>query len=153
MKRGITPVIIDRLRPKAREYHLWDRDQPGFGVRVRTSGHKSFIFKRRVDGRLINRTLGDAAKMPLVQARDAAARIQQELHGITWPDGPRDDDLHTALSDLRCLRHRDLLAVGAQPVEGRVDRGLGKLSAMPADADLRQAAAGRDHQPSYRGMV
>lgn len=94
MKRSITPAMIDRLRPAAREYHLWDRDQPGFGVRVRTSGHRSFIFKRRVDGRLTSRTLGDAAKMPLVQARGMAARIQQELHGIEYPDGPQDDGFH-----------------------------------------------------------
>lgn len=94
MKRTISLAMIDRLRPKAREYHLWDRDQPGFGVRVRTSGHRSFIFKRRVDGKLINHTLGDAAKMPLVQARKMAARIQQDLYGIEYLDGPSDADLH-----------------------------------------------------------
>jgi hypothetical protein len=38
----ITKRIVDELRPRAREFAVWDAKLPGFGVRVRPSGAMSY---------------------------------------------------------------------------------------------------------------
>src|SRR5262249_14802372 len=39
----ITKSVVDRLKPQASEYTAWDAKLPGFGVRVRPSGAKSYV--------------------------------------------------------------------------------------------------------------
>jgi integrase len=39
----ITKRVIDRLTPRANEFTVWDSKMPGFGVRVRPTGAKSFV--------------------------------------------------------------------------------------------------------------
>ena len=35
--------VVDRLKPRASEFTFWDAKLPGFGVRVRPSGAKSYV--------------------------------------------------------------------------------------------------------------
>src|SRR5262249_40673183 len=39
----ITKSVVDRLKPEASEFTVWDAKLPGFGVRVRPSGAKSYV--------------------------------------------------------------------------------------------------------------
>ena len=39
----ITKTLVDGLAPAASEYTVWDAKLPGFGVRVRPTGAKSFV--------------------------------------------------------------------------------------------------------------
>jgi integrase len=39
----ITKRVVDGLRPRAREFAVWDGKLPGFGVRVRSSGAMSYV--------------------------------------------------------------------------------------------------------------
>ena len=39
----ITKSVVDRLKPRASEFTVWDAKLPGFGVRVRPSGTKSYV--------------------------------------------------------------------------------------------------------------
>jgi integrase len=39
----ITKSVVDRLNPRASEFTVWDARLPGFGVRVRPSGAKSYV--------------------------------------------------------------------------------------------------------------
>ena len=39
----ITKRVVDGLKPQAREFAVWDGKLPGFGVRVRPSGARSYI--------------------------------------------------------------------------------------------------------------
>jgi hypothetical protein len=41
--RRITKRVVDGLKPRAREYAVWDAQLPGFGVRVRPTGSMSYI--------------------------------------------------------------------------------------------------------------
>jgi Arm domain-containing DNA-binding protein len=43
----ITKTLVDGLEPAASEYTIWDAKLPGFGVRVRPSGAKSFVIVYR----------------------------------------------------------------------------------------------------------
>lgn len=93
MKRNITLTMIEKLHPKPKEYHVWDKELHGFGVRVRATGNKTFIFKRRVNTKLISKTLGNVNKVPLIQAREMASYLLQELRGIEHVNGAIGSDI------------------------------------------------------------
>jgi hypothetical protein len=39
----ITKRVVDSLKPRQGEYAVWDAQMPGFGVRVRPTGAKSYV--------------------------------------------------------------------------------------------------------------
>jgi hypothetical protein len=39
----ITKSVVDGLKPRTSEFTVWDAKLPGFGVRVRPSGAKSYV--------------------------------------------------------------------------------------------------------------
>jgi integrase len=83
----ITAETIKTLRaPADGERTFWDEDVSGFGLRVRSSGARSWIFKYRIKGEETVRrfTIGDGAAMPARAARDKAADM--------WAAVRRGDD-------------------------------------------------------------
>src|SRR6266536_5854977 len=61
--------------PAGKSDHIeWDTTLPGFGVRVRTSGKRTFIVQYRVGHAQRRETLGDVRELDLEQARRAAKR-------------------------------------------------------------------------------
>ena len=46
----LTDAGAGKLKPHTTEYVVWDSDVPGLGVRVRPSGHCSFVWHGRVQG-------------------------------------------------------------------------------------------------------
>lgn len=65
----LTDAAIARLRPREREYAVWDTRTPGLGVRVRPSGGASFVLLRKIDGRSTRLTLGPVASRSVDDAR------------------------------------------------------------------------------------
>jgi integrase len=47
----LTKKVVEAAPPKDRHYYIFDEELPGFGVRVLTSGRKSFLVQHRVGGR------------------------------------------------------------------------------------------------------
>jgi hypothetical protein len=39
----ITKRVVDSLKPRAKEFTVWDGKMPGFGVRVRPTGAISYV--------------------------------------------------------------------------------------------------------------
>jgi hypothetical protein len=85
----LTPEVVPTLEPRESEYTVWDSKLPGFGLRVRPSGHKSFIVLCRVRGqkRLKKITIGRAHWIDFDIAREvaqdllAAAKMGREPTG------------------------------------------------------------------------
>ena len=65
----LTDTVITRLRPREREYTVWDGSLPGLGVRVRPSGGRSWIFLLKTDGGTRKISLGPAALKIAEEAR------------------------------------------------------------------------------------
>ena len=65
----LTDAAIARLRPREREYAVWDTRTPGLGVRVRPSGGATFVLLRKSDGRSVRRSLGRATSRRVEDVR------------------------------------------------------------------------------------
>ncbi len=76
--RRLTKTVIDGLGPRDKDYVEWCAELPGFGVRVRPSGSKTFITQYRTGGRnspTRKVTIGAFGKLTADQARSEARRI------------------------------------------------------------------------------
>ncbi|WP_306589574.1 site-specific integrase [Geothrix sp. 21YS21S-4] len=74
-----TKTLVDSLQPGEKAYTVWDRDMPGFGIRVWTSGTKVFAFKytKRAEQHWI--TLGRYGVITVDQARKKAQKIRLQI--------------------------------------------------------------------------
>ena len=66
---------VGKLKPDTTEYAVWDSEVPGLGVRVRPSGHRSFVWHGRVQGEPVRATVGPAALMTVEDARKGALAL------------------------------------------------------------------------------
>ena len=65
----LTDAAIARLRPREREYTVWDSRVPGLGVRVRPSGGRSYVLLRDAGGRSSRVSLGPVSVKGIAEAR------------------------------------------------------------------------------------
>ncbi|MBU4574656.1 MAG: integrase arm-type DNA-binding domain-containing protein, partial [Desulfarculus sp.] len=69
----LTKRFIDSLRPRERDFVVWDADMPGFGIRVKPSGRKSFVVQyRNAQGRSRRLTVGVYGHLTPAEARKEA---------------------------------------------------------------------------------
>ena len=67
--------ILDRLSVDDKDAVFWDRDLPGFGVRVYPSGAKVYVVQTRAFGRSKRVTVGRHGTLTADEARKEAVRI------------------------------------------------------------------------------
>ena len=65
----LTDAAIARLRPREREYTVWDSRAAGLGVRVRPSGGRSYVLLLDTGGYTKRVSLGPVAVMTVEEAR------------------------------------------------------------------------------------
>ncbi len=81
----LTDAAIARLRPREREYTVWDSRVPGLGVRVRPTGGQSYVLLQHVGGRTKRVSLGP------VRARGIEA-VRRECHAReAVPEAPEPE--------------------------------------------------------------
>lgn len=74
----ITTKVVKDLEPKSSDYFAWDSTLKGFGLKVATTGRKTFIaqYRLRGEGRKSKRiTIGAFGTWTVEQARDRALEI------------------------------------------------------------------------------
>lgn len=70
-----TQLAVDRMKAPAEDrVEHWDTVLPGFGLRIASSGRKSWQVLYRVNGRSVRETLGTTATIPKVEDARSAAR-------------------------------------------------------------------------------
>ncbi|MCY4467748.1 MAG: tyrosine-type recombinase/integrase [Thiotrichales bacterium] len=85
-----TEITAERTRvftpPPGREAVLWDSIVQGLGLRVRSTGHRTWIVHRRLRGGVVKRTLGTPDALTIDDARrDAHALIAGVAEGGDTP--------------------------------------------------------------------
>ena len=66
---------VDALRVDRKDAVFWDRDLPGFGVRVHRSGHKTYVVQTRGPAGLKRVTIGQHGEVTPEEARKDARKI------------------------------------------------------------------------------
>ena len=85
-KVRLTDAGVSRLRPGGTEYIVKDIRVAGLGVRVRPSGHRSFVWHGTVNGRAVRTTVGVAALMTVEEARSACRALLDGSHPLCARD-------------------------------------------------------------------
>ncbi len=68
-RMNLTDAAIVRLRPREREYTVWDSRVPGLGVRVRPSGGQSWVLLQDSGRRSKRMSLGPVSTKTVDEAR------------------------------------------------------------------------------------
>lgn len=91
----ITKTVVDRLNaPAAGQIFTRDVELKGFAVRITSSGAKSFILEKRIDGKVKRLTLGRYPELTVEQARKEAHKF---LGHIATGRNPSAEKKHNAL--------------------------------------------------------
>ena len=72
----LTDASVARLRAAAAEYTVWDTRMAGFGVRVRPTGHRAYVYHDTRSGSSRRYTLGSVALMGVDEARRKCLVLQ-----------------------------------------------------------------------------
>ena len=141
-KVRLTDAGVSRLRPGGTEYIVKDIRAAGLGVRVRPSGHRSFVWHGTVNGRAVRTTVGSAALMTVEEARSACRALLDGSHPLCAgdPAGPTAVPLFRDFVMEDWLpAHRGQCNLGwSKRVERMVERRL-----LPAFGALRLDRIGR----------
>ena len=85
-KVRLTDAGVARLRPGRTEYIVRDIRVAGLGVRVRPSGHRSFVWHGTVNGKAMRLTVGSAALMTVEEARSECRAFLDGTHPLCSAD-------------------------------------------------------------------
>jgi hypothetical protein len=116
--RRITKRVVDGLQARAQDYTEWDAQLPGFGVRVRPSGARSYIVSYRIgSGRAAPKkrfTIGSVGKITPEQARTLARGILGAVAQGRDPAKERRKADTAATNTLRSVADNYLAREGSQ---------------------------------------
>ncbi len=84
--RKLTDAGVARLKPGGTEYIVRDSRAAGLGVRVRPSGHRSFVWHGTTNGKFVRTTVGSASLMTVEEARTACRALLDGTHLLCAAD-------------------------------------------------------------------
>ncbi|MEP3333113.1 tyrosine-type recombinase/integrase [Sedimentitalea sp.] len=84
----LTKRTVDALRPKTRDYFVWDSQIAGFGLRVMPSGAKTYQAQYRKGGRTRRVSLGRHGKITVDEARKLAKDVMGQ---VAMGENPAED--------------------------------------------------------------
>ena len=68
-QQALTELTVKKAKPADKRYDLFDASVRGLGLRVATSGTKSWFMMRRFNGRMLRTTFGRYPEVSLALAR------------------------------------------------------------------------------------
>src|SRR5258708_8638828 len=102
----ITKRIVEAADAREKDYLIWDDELPGFGLRVFSSGKRSYVIQYRTRGRSRRYTIGlHGAWAPETARREARGQLGRGAGGYDPVDDLQLDHKAHTLKEL-CTRHR-----------------------------------------------
>jgi integrase len=108
----ITKRVVEAAEAREKDYVIWDDELPGFGLRIFTSGKRSYVIQYRIRGRSRRYTIGlRGAWAPETARREAKVQLGRVAGG---DDPVEDRELdHRAISVKElCIRYLADLQAG-----------------------------------------
>ena len=141
-QQALTELAVKKAQPADKRYDLFDASVRGLGLRVATSGTKSWFMMRRCKGRMVRSTFGRYPEMTLANARlkapDVLADMSEGLiHGQRGTDLfkvvldewlSKDQAKNKSVHQVKVAMYRHALpAFGPMPVSSITKRDVIKL--------------------------
>ena len=141
----LTERLVGSLKPRATDQLTWDDTLPGFGLRVKPSGAKSYLIQYRNAGRVSRRyTLGSAATLRLEEARRRARKLLVAVKDGADPAADRVNAREAVTVAELCERYMAEHAEPHKKPSSRAeDRRLIDKRIVPALGKLKAAAVAR----------
>ena len=86
-KIKLTDTRIGKLKARDVEYMVWDTHIAGFGIRVRPSGHKSYVYHRHAEGQSRKFTFGPVALGSVDEARRDCMEVWNSMQSGERAEG------------------------------------------------------------------
>ncbi len=136
-KRKLTKSVVDKLQPGNREVFYWDEALPGFGVRLKTSGQRSYImqYRERTSGRSKRMTIGQQG--PLMTFDQAKRTARMTLADVLRGADPSTDKAPPKSAPTIADLCSDYVGPHAAP------RKRPRASRIPACSHSRESRGGR----------
>lgn len=147
----LTKRFIESVPARDKGYIVWDGDIPGFGVRVHTSGRKSFILQYRIGRRSRTMALGYAKVITPEKARAMAISHLAAIEDNRDPLAERDS-CRAALTvrDLAVRFDAEHIAVHVKPITAADYRRALKKAILPFLGKRPVAEVSREEIARFR---
>ena len=136
--------IVDRLAVDDKDVLFWDRELPGFGLRVYPSGAKVYVVQTRCAGRSKRVTVGRHGDVSPDQARKEAARIIARIKGGETPI-PVAPKAAPTMAELAERYQREHVSMRCRPATVAHYGIMLAKHIMPALGELKVAEVERKH--------
>lgn len=105
MKSKLTAKLINSLKAKEKAYRVWDTEIPGYFLQVSNSGTKTYRLRYRIDGRVLEFTLGRHGSLTADTARDyAREKAPEAARGIDIQQAKKDARAKAAAAKYQTLK-------------------------------------------------
>ena len=143
--RTLNKRMVDRLSVDGKDAVFWDRDLPGFGVRVYPLGAKVFVVQTYAFGRSKRVTLDRYGPTYFVDhAREDARRVIARIKAGESPV-PVADAGEPTVQDLADRYRREYVAMHCKPVTANHYGLMLRKHIVPGLGDLRVSEVERKH--------
>ncbi len=142
--RKLTKRVVDRLSVHGKDTVFWDRDLPGFGVRVYPSGRKVYVVQSRAGGKSRRATVGRHGAIAPDRARKEAARLIARIKA-GQPLAEAAPEAPPTVADLAGRYLREHVAMHCKPNTVKHYGLMVRKHIVPGLGELRVSEARRKH--------
>lgn len=106
MKLTASAVEGLALEAGVRDRIIFDDDVPGFGIRLRSSGKRSWIYQYKIGGKTRRLALGEVSAIKVAKARGIASDLHAKVQLGGDPASEKREKIYRALDTFGALVER-----------------------------------------------
>ena len=144
-RRSLSNRLVDRLPTADRDVIYWDRDLPGFGVRVYPSGARVYLVQSRGPGGSKRAAVGRHGVISADEARRRGASMLTRIKAGEEPAPGPDPEGGLTVAELAERYLREYVAVRCKPATAKGYRQVIGRNVVPVLGKLPVAELGRSH--------
>ncbi len=144
-RRSLSNRVVDGLPAEDRDVIWWDRDLPGFGVRVYSSGTRVYLVQGRGPGGSKRMTLGRHGVISADEARRRGAEMLIRIRAAAEPGSGPDAEAGPTVAELAERYLREHVELRCKPATVKGYRQVINRNVLPALGKLPVVGIGRVH--------